>query len=148
MNTDFSLKLAGQLLAEWTIEAKTPESNRLDIVVDASHLVSAVKVLASSGWGYLAAITGLDLGVEAGTFEVLYHFCQQAAILSLRVRTSRQSAHVPTICDIIPSASFYERELREMFGITVDGLADVQHLFLPDDWEDGLYPLRKDMLLP
>ena len=51
---------------------------------------------------------------------------------------------VPSVCAIIPSASFFERELIEMFGITVDGTPNRDRLFLPDDWPQGVYPLRKD----
>ncbi len=57
---------------------------------------------------------------------------------------------VPTISPVIPPASFYERELREMFGVQVDGLPDATHLYLPDDWEEregGVYPLRKDAVI-
>jgi NADH-quinone oxidoreductase subunit D len=38
----------------------------------------------------------------------------------------------------------FERELIEMFGVTVTGLADTSHLFLPDGWPEGTYPLLKD----
>jgi Ni,Fe-hydrogenase III component G len=31
-----------------------------------------------------------------------------------------------------------------MFGVTVVGLRNVEHLYLPDDWPAGVYPLRKD----
>jgi Ni,Fe-hydrogenase III component G len=144
MNTESALSLAGELLNLWAVEARTPEPNRLDVVLEVSTLLSAVKALVQAQWGYLAGITGLDLGVEAGAIEVLYHFCEGAAIVSLRVCTPRESASVPTICDIIPSASFYERELREMFGVVVEGLAGSEYLFLPDDWTEGVYPLRKD----
>jgi Ni,Fe-hydrogenase III component G len=141
------LQSARELLASWTVEAKTPEPNRLDMVLEVSNLLKAVKALIEARWGYLAGITGLDLGVDAGPLEVLYHFCEGAAVVSLRVSTPRQSATVPTICEIIPSASFYERELREMFGVNVEGLARAEHLFLPDDWTEGVYPLRKDAVL-
>jgi Ni,Fe-hydrogenase III component G len=51
---------------------------------------------------------------------------------------------VPSICGVIPSAGFFERELGEMLGVTVDGIPDASRLFLPDDWPDGVYPLRKE----
>jgi Ni,Fe-hydrogenase III component G len=147
MNTDFALKTAGDLLAAWIIETTTPEVNRLDAVVDAGNLLAAVRALDGAHWGYLAGITGLDLGVEAGQIEVLYHFCAGEAVVTLRVRTPRDSASVPSICDVLPAASFYERELREMMGVEVIGLTNLDHLFLPDDWPDGVYPLRKDAVL-
>jgi Ni,Fe-hydrogenase III component G len=31
-----------------------------------------------------------------------------------------------------------------MFGITVAGAPDSSRLFLPDQWPEGSYPLRKD----
>jgi Ni,Fe-hydrogenase III component G len=147
MNTDTALKTAGDLLAAWTIETATPEANRLDVVVDTSNLLAAVKTLDGAHWGYLAGVTGLDLGVEAGQMEALYHFCAGAAVVTLRVRIPRDQAALPSICDVLPPASFYERELREMMGVEVVGLTNLDHLFLPDDWPDGVYPLRKDAVL-
>ncbi|MBZ0281606.1 MAG: NADH-quinone oxidoreductase subunit C [Anaerolineae bacterium] len=144
MNTDLALKAAGDLLAKWVIETKTPEPARLDVILDASSLLAAVRALDTAHWGYLAGITGLDLGAAVGQIQVLYHFCAGAAVLTLRVGTPRDHAVVPSICDALPAASFYERELREMMGVEVVGLLNMDHLFLPDDWPDGVYPLRKD----
>jgi Ni,Fe-hydrogenase III component G len=147
MNTDTALKSAADLLVGWAIETATPEANRLDTIVAGGNLLSAVRALVRAHWGYLAGITGLDLGVEAGQMEVLYHFCAGAAVVTLRVRVPRDQAAVPTICGLLPAASFYERELREMLGVEISGLTNVDHLFLPDDWPDGVYPLRKDAVL-
>lgn len=147
MITDTALQAAHDLLIAWTIQESEPETNRLDIILDAGNLLLAVKALDSVRWGYLAGITGLDLGTEAGFMEVLYHFCSRAAILTLRVRIPRDHASVPSITDVLPTASFYERELHEMMGIDVTDLSNLDHLFLPDDWPDNTYPLRKDAQL-
>lgn len=147
MTTESALKSAGELLAAWTAEVETPEANRLDVVIDVDRLAAAVKALVEADWGYLTGITGLDLGPETGVIEGLYHFCAGAAVVTLRVRTPREQAVIPTIAPIIPSAKFYELELREMFGVHVDGLAGSKHLYLPDDWEEDVYPLRKDVVL-
>jgi Ni,Fe-hydrogenase III component G len=48
------------------------------------------------------------------------------------------------LSQIIPGAEVFERELREMFGITVLGLPTTEHLYLPDDWPALTYPLRKE----
>lgn len=144
MTTEANLQAAETLLQNWIIEQATPEPERLDIWLAATNLPAAVNALHSAGWGYLSAITGVDLGVEAGRLEALYHFCYGAAVTTLRVRLSRDEPNIPSICDIIPSASFFERELMEMLGITVDGTPNTDHLFLPDDWPEGVYPLRKD----
>lgn len=148
MNTDKTLDTASTLLTSWARVTERPESNRLDVMLEITDLLPAVKALYETGWGYLATITGLDLGVEAGEIEALYHFCARAAVVTLRVRTPREAAYVPSICDIIPSASFAERELSEMLGVTVLNTPNPSHLFLPDDWpDDSHYPLRKDFFV-
>ncbi len=105
----------------------------------------AVTTLHEAKWGYLSAITGLDLGVESGQLEVLYHFCNGPAITSLKVHLPRLGdASLSTIEDIIPSATFFERELSETVGVQITGAKSMDRLFIPDDWPEGVYPLRAD----
>lgn len=145
--TEERLQTAVALLAPWQDETETPEENRIDVVVQAEELVAAVTALLEAKWGYLAAITGLDLGAEAATLEALYHFCAGTAVVTLRVRVPYADAAVPTVCGVIPSAMFYERELEEMLGIKVRGASYEGHLFLPEGWPDNVYPLRKDYVI-
>jgi Ni,Fe-hydrogenase III component G len=147
MNTDEALDLASQILEHWCWQTETerPAPNRISsILSSADDLVPIVAALRVKRMGWLSAVTGLDPGVEAGYLEVLYHFTAGAAVITLRVRTPRQSPAVPTLSDMIPSAEVFERELHEMFGIEVVGLRNASRLYLPDDWPDGVYPLRKD----
>ncbi|MFW6183752.1 MAG: NADH-quinone oxidoreductase subunit C [Chloroflexota bacterium] len=138
------LQRAEELIEALNGDVERSAENCLDVSLDAQRLLPVVEALIEVNWGYLAAITGLDLGAEAGEIEVLYHFCSGAAIVTLRVHTPRSQPVVPTVCDLIPSASFYERELSEMLGVEVKGTPDPRRLFLPDEWPDGVYPLRKD----
>ena len=146
MTIETTLQTASALLAPWTAETQNPYPNRVDVTLPPGDLISGVRALVDAQWGYLSAVTALDLGVEAGIIEVLYHFCSEAAILTLRVRTPRSEACVPSVCAYLPYASLYERELIEMFGIRVEGTPDTSRLFLPDDWLDGVYPARKDFI--
>jgi NADH-quinone oxidoreductase subunit D len=146
MNTETAIQNAGNLLAPWAKETTTPEPGRLDVAIDPGELIACTQALVKEQWGYLSAITGLDLGVEAGQIEILYHFCCGAAILTLRVSTPRADACVPSVCAYLPYASLYERELMEMFGVRVEGTPNPSRLFLPDDWADGVYPARKDFV--
>lgn len=120
---------------------------RWNVELDVRNLLAAVKLLRDARWGYLSAITGLDHGPETGELEILYHFCEANQILTLRVKTPRNEATVPSLTTLIPSARLYEMELREMLGVVIQGLQAPSHLFLPDDWEAGTYPLRKDFAL-
>ena len=145
MSTETVLQAAAALLSPWTRDTLDTEPNRLDVIVAVDDLCAAITAMSDAPWGYLATITGVDLGVEAGELEALYHFCEGAAITTLRVRVPRDAAVIPSIFAIIPSVSFYERELIEMFGFTVEGTPNTDRLFTPDDWPDGVYPLRKDV---
>src|SRR5512134_697934 len=145
MNIEQNLQKADELLAAWNKEVTHPETNRMDAVIAADDLRPAVKALHDAHWGYLSAITGLDLGADAGQMEALYHFCNGPAITTLRVRTPRtEDAAVPTIEDIIPPAMFFERELHETVGFKIVGAKTSERLFIPDDWPEGVYPMRQD----
>jgi Ni,Fe-hydrogenase III component G len=142
-----ALALAKEITTSWfwSLEIEEPESNRLDVkLASADDLVTIVTAMRVKRLGYLSAISGLDPGLETEQLEVLYHFCAGAAVITLRVPIPRQAPVVPSLSQIIPSAEVFERELQEMFGVTVSGLATPEHLYLPDDWPDATYPLRKD----
>lgn len=147
MTTAETLALAREIAGawDWATEVAQPEENRLDVTLQRPEdLVAIVTALRVKRLGYLAAITGLDLGAAAGALEVLYHFCTGAAVVTLRVKLGRGETAVPTLTDLIPGAEPQERELSEMFGVTVTGLQAPDHLYLPDDWPADTFPLRKD----
>jgi Ni,Fe-hydrogenase III component G len=137
---------AENLLRPWAVEFAHPEPDRLDVVIRAENLKLVVEALISSKWGYLAAITGLDLppisGGE-GHVEGLYHFCAGAAVVTARVRVPYSAPELDSICDLIPSATLYEREFIEMLGVRLRGTPSTARLLLSDDWPEDVYPLRK-----
>ena len=145
MNIEQTLQQAEELMTVWKKDATRPETNRLDVLVAAEDLRPAVTALHDARWGYLSAITGLDLGVDSGQLEALYHFCNGPAIATLKVHVPRTGASsLPTIEDIIPPATFFERELHETVGFQISGVKSMERLFIPDDWPEGVYPLRAD----
>jgi Ni,Fe-hydrogenase III component G len=142
-----ALEQARQLMAAYVQEWHEPEVGRLDAVVDPKELLPALTALHGQHWGYLATITGLDCWPTADCLEVLYHLCAGPSVLTVRVRLPREGAGVSSVCSLFPYASVFERELHEMFGLDVIDTPDTTRLFLPDDWPDDVYPLRKDARL-
>ena len=142
--SELFIDAADSILQPWSEQITHPTPKRLDAVLKMQNLYPTVAALMDAHWGYLVAITGLDQG---SNLEILYHFAAGPAVTTLRVNVSREAASVPSICHIIPSASLYERELIEMFGVTVKDTPDSNRLFLPDDWPSDVYPLRKDAKL-
>jgi Ni,Fe-hydrogenase III component G len=149
ITTQWRLEQASHPLQAWAVATNAPEPNRVDITVRPENLLSAVQLMVDLQWGYLATITGLDLGAPPaegapGGLEILYHFCSGAAILTLRVLLPYDAAALPSIDRLVPAATIYEREVKEMFGVEFQNMRDPRRLFLPDDWEEGVFPLRKE----
>jgi len=49
-----------------------------------------------------------------------------------------------SLTPIVYAANWYEREIKDMFGIIPEGHPDPRSLVLWDSWPEGTYPLRKD----
>ena len=152
MDTETSLQNGESLLQPWAVSTVRPEENRSDIVIARKDLHEAVQALKTAAWGYLVTISGLDSAAPApqegqpvveGKLEMLYHFATGYAVITLRVSLPYNDAVLPTVCDLFPYATLYERELIELFGVTVENTPDTSRLVLPDEWPEGVYPLRK-----
>jgi Ni,Fe-hydrogenase III component G len=149
--TDNTLQSGEQLISQWAVRITHPEENCINIYLERADFKAAAQALFSVQWGYLTAITGLDQppvtaedeSETEGHIEVLYHFCRNAAVLTLRVTLPYSDPTIETVCDLAPSATLYERELMELFGVQITGTPNTARLVLPDDWPDGVYPLRK-----
>ena len=131
-----------QDLGDKALELTHPDKRRIFLSVAAADLVSVATLLRDRyDMAYLATISGVDKG---STLEVVYHFASPAANLNLRVEVPREAPRLPSICASIPGAILYERELQDMFGLTVENIPDPRPLVLPDGWPAGQHPLRKD----
>lgn len=119
-----------------------PAPRRIFVTVEPTGLVAlTARMKAELDTWFLSTISGVDRGE---VFELLYHFGDTTGSIHVRTQIPRAHPHVPSICGVIPGAILYEREIQEMFGITVDSIPDPRPLLTSDDWPAGNYPLRKD----
>jgi membrane-bound hydrogenase subunit beta len=130
-----------EYLKDRALEITNPAPRRIFLKVYKENLLSVIQFLKEIGYTHLSTISGVDKGE---VFEVLYHFANEYSSLTVRTQTPRVEPKVPSISEVIPGAILYERELQDMFGIVVENIPDPRPLVLPDDWEQGVYPLRKD----
>jgi NADH:ubiquinone oxidoreductase subunit C len=145
MDLETIFETARLLVEDWAESVESPAPNRLDFSMKSvMDLVPATAGLRVKRLGYLSCITGLDPGADSPNLEVLYHFCSGPAIITLRFLVPKSNGMIPSLTQIIPSAESFERELSEMFGVQIMGLRNKDYLYLPDDWQPGQYPLRKD----
>lgn len=148
MNTDTNelLQFAQSLLTPLVERFEQPEPNRLDAYLPAEKIVDGVRSMIENKRWHLSAITGMDIPQTAdgdGQIEILYHFCQHAAVVTLRIVVPYSDPESPSICGLIPSATLYEREVMEMLGVRFEGTPSHDRLLLPEDWPDWVYPMRK-----
>ncbi|MEO7215310.1 NADH-quinone oxidoreductase subunit C [Mucilaginibacter sp.] len=98
---------------------------------------------------FLSCLSGVDYGVEAGRFGVVYHLSSIPYNLQLVLKISKPNDRdleelpsFPSIASVYRAADWHEREAYDMLGIYFDGHPDLRRLLMPDDWEG--FPLRKD----
>jgi len=76
-------------------------------------------------------------------FQVMARVYSLATGIGLHVKADvGDDLIVPSWTGVYPGASWHEREVHEMFGISFAGHPDLRNLYLPGDFEG--YPLRKD----
>jgi len=98
------------------------------------------RLMRMNNYTHLSTITALEVNSE---IELIYHVAFTDALVSVKVRTSKDEPVLPSIVDLIPGAALYEREIHDLFGVEFEGNPDLSPLLLPDGWPEGVYPLRK-----
>lgn len=74
---------------------------------------------------------------------VVYHLLSLERDDEIRVKVALAGAwRLPSICGLFANANWYEREVRDMFGVEFDGHPHPERILMPATW-DG-HPLTKD----
>ena len=95
----------------------------------------------------LGARFNIASGVDTPThLEILYHFTLESIdlLVSVRVKLDRDRPSVETLTTVIKGANWVEREMHELLGIDFRGHPGLDRLLLPDQWPEGVHPLRAD----
>ena len=115
---------------------------RVFITVQPQDLVEACRMIREKlDIFHISTISARD---TTANIEINYHFARPGVVVTVKTLVDRQSPAVRTITGVFPGAIFYEREVHDILGVKFEGHPDPRRLVLPDDWPDGVYPLRKD----
>jgi Ni,Fe-hydrogenase III large subunit/Ni,Fe-hydrogenase III component G len=120
------------------------------IAVDAAQLPAVMGVVLNSLGMTLLLVAGEDRRRASGRMHAHY-LCGRAAsheLLHLDVSLTGDAPAVPTLAALSFPASRFEREMRDLLGITPIGHPDPRPLVRHGFWPDHFHPLREDAVLP
>lgn len=83
-------------------------------------------------------------GQPKSDFTVVYHLMSFDRNRDVRLKVPLEGEYpsLRTISDLWPMADWYEREVWDMFGITVEGHPHLRRILMPPWWEG--HPMRKE----
>jgi Ni,Fe-hydrogenase III large subunit/Ni,Fe-hydrogenase III component G len=129
--------------------------DQVTVTVSLNDLPDVVQMLYYGQGGWLASVAANDERPLNGQFAIYYILSVEGkgeapkaekAYVVVCARIPAHRPEFPSVTPRVPAAIWYEREVRDMFGLQPVGLPDERRLVLPDDWPDDLYPLRKDTM--
>lgn len=137
-------RLKTELAGELTIDTIQPGIIRL--TVEPAYLFGVVQFLRDRLTARFVTSVGMDKRELSGTYEVANIFAldREKTFLVLHTPVDASCPEVPSFTPLIKGANWAEREVRDMVGVVPTGHPDPRRLILPDDWPEGVYPLRKD----
>jgi len=135
------IELLKEKFGEMIKGVEEKHGKRIYVAIEPEKMPDAAKLLFEQG---LRFSTASALQTHSG-FEVIYHFShdKEGGFVNLRVNLPEDNPSVPSITPVICGAEWIEREMHEMLGIDFPGHPNLAKLLLPEDWEEGNYPLRR-----
>jgi NADH-quinone oxidoreductase subunit C len=91
-------------------------------------------------------LCGVDYPERDKRFDVVYHFLSPFKNHRIRIKLATDAeTPVPSISDVFPAATWFEREAYDFYGILFTGNPDFRRILT--DYGFRGYPLRKDFPL-
>lgn len=148
MNIDEALKILTDRFGSRILKVSRRSVKRAYIDIYPKDVVDVIRYIFKDMAFRFNIASAVD---DFDGLEILYHFSNDASGFVISVRAllkDKSDPHIDTITQTTRSAWWIEREMHELFGIEFDGNLDLRPLLLPDDWPSGVYPLRKNFVVP
>ena len=135
--------LGGSVVGHWV------ENGELVVTASARDIVKVMMFLRDDprcAFVCFIDITAVDWPQRERRFDVVYHLLSPTRNHRIRVKVETdERTPVPSIIDVFPGASWFERETYDLYGVMFTGHPDMRRL-LTDYGFQG-HPLRKDFPL-
>ena len=128
------------------LSAKRPHSDTLHFVVGKSAMRDVADALFNQLHARFLVSIGTDKRPVSGDFSILHVFSldREHLYVLLESKIPENDPRIDSITPVVPGADWAEREFQDAVGVRAEGHPDPRRLLLPDDWPEGLYPLRRD----
>ncbi len=137
---------------EQILEIKTLTPNQYLIVVEENTVPEIIEYFIYNEEfkeAQLSTMVGTDERPLNGKFSITYWLSindggETDFFLGVRTYLKENDNSFSSVTPKLPGANWYEREVYDLLGLEPKGHPDLRRLILPDDWPDGVYPLRRD----
>ncbi len=141
------IRLLHNALGQILTEEPAPAGNELYLALkpDAlSKLPELCSLLMKSLKAQFVTIVANDERALRGIFSVYYVFSLPAddLFMILRVPVDAQHRELPSISSTLEAADWFEREMKDWFGIIA--FPNIRKLAVHPDWPEEVYPMVKD----
>lgn len=127
-------------------KVEEPAPGAIYLTVDKDLIQRACRHLQEELGARFVISAGIDRRPKEGCLSVTHIFSRDKdkQFVSVRADVSENGAEVEAITPWVTGANWSERECQDLLGIKANGHPDPRRLVLPDDWPEGVHPLRKD----
>lgn len=124
----------------------SPDSDVLTYRVAPAHLPEVARYLHDKMHARLAMLFAVDVRPSADRHELHYVFALESGQpwVFLTMDLPGHDRLFPSITPSLHSAQWFEREIRDMFGLIPVGHPDLRRLVRHEHWPKGTHPLKRD----
>lgn len=143
MTREEILKSIKEKFSKDIIDTFDKSSTRVYIEIKPDSLTQVARYVFKDLGARFNIATGVDTRYH---IEILYHFTfdEINLLISFRVKLDKSKLEIDSLAPLFEAANWIEREIHEILGINFKGHPDMRKLLLPEDWPEGVYPLRAD----
>jgi Ni,Fe-hydrogenase III component G len=127
------------VFGEKIVESKISK-RRIFLKVSPENYYEVIQFLVKEkGLYHLETMTATEL---KDYIEIIAHLGLSTSV-SVKTAVDKNSPTIISLCNLIPGAEFYEREIMDLMGVKFEGHPNPKRLVLPQDWPTDVHPLRK-----
>ena len=120
---------------------------RIYVEVKPADVPAATRLVHKDLGARFQIASGID---TPDAMEIIYHwaFDSHDVVVNVVTKLDRDKPEIDSVAHICQGIEWIEREMWELLGITFRNHPDMRPLLLPEDWPEGVYPLRRDFVVP